>query len=231
MLPVKATVVAMDSRLHPTAAELDAEFEAQVRLAIEGDLCAQSWLIEQLTPVLLATAQRYHKGHLRALMDPEDIVQDVWVKLFGHLESIVESDGGLRSSVRRYMTTSIANRYRDLATRLVQNRPLKIGSDVMDSELSAQTSGIVTKATRAETAQMLQQALDQLDALDRTIVILRGVEQLPAKQVAVIAGTTTDVVFKRYSRALNKLRLKLPAAQIGWLEVEDSTLSRPQVVR
>lgn len=42
------------------------------------------------------------------------------------------------------------------------------------------------------------------------IIILRGIEQQPTEQVAEILEITPKTVFKRYSRALQRLRDSLP---------------------
>lgn len=59
---------------------------------------------------------------------------------------------------------------------------------------------------RSEKRQALQAALEQLDALDREVLVLRHFEQLSGPESAEILGISHDAVKKRYVRALEKLQ-------------------------
>jgi RNA polymerase sigma factor (sigma-70 family) len=79
-------------------------------------------------------------------------------------------------------------------------------------EFSAEQSGVVSRALRNERHEAVREALDSLEPKDREVVLLRGVEQVPAKAAAVVIGVSEEAVSKRFRRALAKLRARLPGS-------------------
>jgi len=62
------------------------------------------------------------------------------------------------------------------------------------------------QAIRHERESKLQQALEQLEPLDREVLALRHFEQLSGSEAAEILGISHHAVKKRYVRALEKLQ-------------------------
>jgi RNA polymerase sigma-70 factor (ECF subfamily) len=61
-------------------------------------------------------------------------------------------------------------------------------------------------AVKAETRIQLQEALNDLDPLDREILALRHFEQLTNSEAAEELGLETSAASKRYIRALARLQ-------------------------
>jgi RNA polymerase sigma-70 factor (ECF subfamily) len=61
-------------------------------------------------------------------------------------------------------------------------------------------------AIRDEKRIALEAALEQLEGLDREVLVLRHFEQLSGPESAEVLGLSHDVVKKRYVRALEKLQ-------------------------
>ena len=58
----------------------------------------------------------------------------------------------------------------------------------------------------------LDDVLGELDAKDREVILLRGIEQLSLPAVAAQLGASEAAVAKRYQRAIAKLRARLPGS-------------------
>ena len=189
----------------------DTEVRHALTRAAEGNLEAYGWLVARFTPLLLASARRRHLKSFRAALDPEDVVQDVWVRSLPHLTKLDTRGRPAHLALLGYLTVAIANRYRDLALKAARDLPLTVENDPIDNA-TAQTTGVVSKAARNEQCDQLREALEDLDGVDRDIVVLRGIDQLPADAVASILNMRPNTVSKRYQRVLPKLRRRLPAS-------------------
>ena len=66
-------------------------------------------------------------------------------------------------------------------------------------------------AVRAEAVSALRSALEQLEEIDREVLVLRHLEELSNNEVAQILGIDKYAASKRYLRALERLRGVLPA--------------------
>jgi RNA polymerase sigma factor (sigma-70 family) len=111
-----------------------------------------------------------------------------------------------------FLSTTIINKLNNLLRRQLRRR-LQGGSndDVpAPAELSGPQSGIVEALVKREAGCQVREVLDELPDDDREIVLLRGIEQQSSEDVAALLGLSLDAVYKRYSRALQKLRARLP---------------------
>ena len=70
----------------------------------------------------------------------------------------------------------------------------------------------MNKATR-QTRQTIHRALARLRPKDRDIIVLRYLEELPSDQVAEILDCSTQNVYVRLHRALERLRTELESEQ------------------
>ena len=71
-------------------------------------------------------------------------------------------------------------------------------------------------AQRAERTLRVQEALNNLDAIDREVLALRHFEQLGRDEVALVLGIGQDAAAKRYFRALKRLKDLLTTMPGGW---------------
>ncbi len=85
--------------------------------------------------------------------------------------------------------------------------------EATSAALAAQLLGKETRpslaAARAERRLRLEQALDDLDPLDREILVLRHFEELTAEESARVLGINKSAASKRYIRALGRLKRHL----------------------
>ncbi len=72
-----------------------------------------------------------------------------------------------------------------------------------------------TNAHLAELAPVIDEAIEQLNAEDRTAILLRFFEQLDFRSVGQALGSTEEAARKRVTRALDKLRCLLQHKGVG----------------
>jgi RNA polymerase sigma-70 factor (ECF subfamily) len=76
--------------------------------------------------------------------------------------------------------------------------------------LAAQLLGRLTTASqaavRAETQMQVQQALNDMDPIDREVLALRHFEMLTNEETALVLGLKKSAASNRYIRALKRLK-------------------------
>jgi RNA polymerase sigma factor (sigma-70 family) len=80
------------------------------------------------------------------------------------------------------------------------------------SQLPADTSTIVSHAVHQEIRSTVSAAIDELDPLDREVILLRGIEQNSNETVALLLGISPNAASMRWQRALQRLRARLPGS-------------------
>jgi RNA polymerase sigma factor (sigma-70 family) len=191
-----------------------------VRRAREGDQASLQWLVERLTPVLVAQASFRLGPSLGPYYDPEDPVNDVWAITIPKLQELTEREGRITPVLLRFMTTTITYRTNDLLKKHVAENAARHRSSPASSSGHPDTlgnvadseSGVVTGAVRGERRDLVSQALQELDPIDREVLLLRGIEQNSNASVALLLGLAPNSVSMRYLRALKRLRARLPGS-------------------
>lgn len=195
-----------------------AQTTLHVRRAAEGDDASVAWLIQRFSPLLRAQA-RYRLGpRLARHVDPDDLVQDVWVRALPKLTGLTPREGRLTPVVLKFLSVTLLRRLKDLMQKHVVGKPQPLSqaatgdatrSDAA-ADLAIDRTGVVTLALRRERASELAAAIDGLDDKDRAIVVLRAIEQRSNAEAALLLDLPADTASARYRRALDKLRHLLP---------------------
>lgn len=185
--------------------------------ALAGDRDSLAWMTARFSPLLLEQA-RYRLGHqLRRYIDPEDLVNDVWLRALPQLRAVRNPDGRLTPAVLRYLGTTLLRRVRDLYDKHVASRP-PADADQPVELASAEQSGVITRIVRAERSGIVGACIGRLEALDREVLLLRGIEQRGNDEVAALLGIEPGTASARYRRALERLRQELPGSVFEDLE-------------
>ncbi len=181
------------------------------RAAIAGDPKSLDWLVARLEPLLVAQA-RYRLGPgARREVEPEDLVSGAWMITLPRLADLVAREGRITPVLLKFLTTAIANQVRNLTSRRQRRQGAVLALlDETDLEAVDETQGVAARVQDRELHEQVRQAIDELEQNDREIVILRGIEQQPAKAVSDQLGISAPAVDQRYSRALRRLRERLP---------------------
>lgn len=206
----------------PEDAGADADVTTlHVRRAIDGDAASVAWVVERLSPLLLALARYKLTPSLRVLCEPEDLVNETWLITLPRLAEIEEREGRSTPVLLRFLTTTLLRRLagiaRKHARRAKRAAPLDGGADrESDAELldrlPRETRGVVTIALQRELQGQVLASLAELPAQDREVLLLRGVEQHSNQTVATLLGIEPGAASMRYQRALKRLREALPGS-------------------
>tara|TARA_R110002072_G_scaffold46591_10_gene129221 strand:- start:251905 stop:252528 length:624 start_codon:yes stop_codon:yes gene_type:complete len=192
--------------------------EAHVVRAVAGDAGSLDWLVDRLTPLLLAQARMRIGRQLRVVIDEHDLVQEVWAIALPRLPSLREREGLSAGMLVAFLARILIYRCNDLVRKHIVGKPRPAGSsEGMLLRLPARHSGAVTRAVRRETQDVVQQAIARLDESDRQVVVMRGIERNPVAQIAAVMGLSENLVSVRYRRALDRLRGLLSADVVGML--------------
>ena len=191
-----------------------------VRQARDGDRQSLEWIVERFSPILLANARYRLRGPLRTIYDPEDIVQEVWATVIPRLPDLTPQDERYTPVFMKFLSTTLLFRMNKLTRKHITGKPqrAKGGGSTEETErdpldaLPADVSGAVTRLVRRETEDAVHEAIQKLDARDREVLILRGIEQHRYEEIATLLGEGHKSLAVRYSRALEKLRRLLPGS-------------------
>lgn len=189
-----------------------------VRRAKQGDRESLSWLVERLTPLLLAQARYRLRSIPGAACDPEDVVQDVWAVALPRIGELEAREGRETPVLLRFLATTLVHHVNNLARRRIRRRAVRREADLdagsqrrdLADHAAVDAPGVATVVSRTDAQRLVLDAIDALDPAQREVVVLRGIEQLDNAAVAELLGVTPNAASLRYARALRKLRERLP---------------------
>jgi RNA polymerase sigma-70 factor (ECF subfamily) len=154
----------------------------------------------------LDAAHNLAKWLLRNEQDAQDVVQEAYLRAF-------RSFGGFHGgNGRAWLLTIVRN---TSYTFLKKNRAADFTT--FDEEIHASSDEFVNPATtleHTEDAELIKEAINELPAEFREILVLRHQEGLSYKEIADIAQIPPGTVMSRLARARGKLREYL-AARFG----------------
>jgi RNA polymerase sigma-70 factor (ECF subfamily) len=141
-------------------------------------------------------------------MDADDLVQEICLRALRSYESFDPDLGTFRGWI-----FGVANHtFQDLLRRMA--RPgAKL--DLRDQGTSAiralpdAATAVSQQAARAESLVILAALTKNLPESDRQLLLYRGLEGLPLKDVASILGIETETAKKRWQRLSSRLELEL----------------------
>jgi RNA polymerase sigma factor (sigma-70 family) len=180
-----------------------AELVALVESAAAGDRAAFTRLVDLYRPLVTLVACRY----VSRRADVDDIVQEVWIKLWEHLGTI-EKPEALPGWLRR-VTTNVAFRFHSRNGRLVTGDVDDLPGNDVTEDLG------LRPAILGEVRGAVGQALGRLKPADRRLVELLMVDDRPdyrsvSRQIDRPVGSigpTRQRIFERLRRdpAINRL--------------------------
>jgi RNA polymerase sigma-70 factor (ECF subfamily) len=154
---------------------------------------------------------------LRARVDASDLVQEAQLEAFRRLDDYL---------ARRPMPFSLWLR-KTAHERILNHRRAHIhaarrsvlceqgfpeeSSMMIANSLIGRGSSPSRRVIRREYQRLVSEAVDELDDIDREILLMRNVEGLSQREIAHVLDLSHDAVRKRYGRALVKLQRALAA--------------------
>jgi RNA polymerase sigma-70 factor (ECF subfamily) len=163
---------------------------------------------------LLAMVTRRLGPRLAAKIDPESVLQDVFLRAW--------KEWNVQRPPREHWEWWL---YRLAWRRTIELMRAALGPDRnadrevpwgdesaarFADDLAASQTGVSTALGREETRALVRRAIEKLDAIERDIIFLRFYEHLPFKAIAVIVELEPNTANQRCVRALLKLKKHLP---------------------
>ncbi len=197
---------------------------ARLAAAIDGDRASVAWLVERFDPALHAAARWHLRGRLARVCDGDDLVHEVWLVALGRLasgdpERIAAAPRFLAflSGVMRHLVNDLLRRHLRgdaprIASGLGGGDGVRPDGDPRSAVWRAEVTSVTARVESTEARRRFREALSALDETDRAVVVLRGIEQVSARETATIVGSTEGAVAVRYHRARAKLRERLRAS-------------------
>lgn len=184
-----------------------AETTMLAQAARSGDAEALTSLYEKLAPSLFAWSRLRITGRLKDVIEPEDIVQEVWCRALLRF-SVYESG---RLPFRRWVF-QLANHVLMEAVRRAPTANargcLLISRLDQIPDLATSVSG---RVARIEGLGEVLETLASLDRDERRLLCFAGLEGLPHAETASRLGVGEDTVRKRWQRLRDRLRdMKVP---------------------
>jgi len=184
--------------------------EAQLIAAAQGgDMVAFEAIMRAHNRLLFRTA----RAILLNEADAEEIVQEAYLKAFLHLEGF--------AGAARIETWLVKITVNEALGRLRRRMPAVSEGAITEAQMSAQTGihlAAVTPrpaaspeaaAAQGEIRRLLEAAIDALPQAQRTVFVLRAVEEFSTEDTADCLGIPADTVKTRLHRAKLHLRRSL----------------------
>lgn len=192
------------------------ETEGLLERAAQGDQRAVEQLLTQYRPRLRKMVMVRMDPRLKARMDPSDVVQ----------EAIMDATRMMPEYLRDrplpyypWLRQIAWQRLYDLHRRHVEAKKRSVTREdveammLSDGSIVQLAERVVASGTspsmnlfRKELRRRVRDALGQMKAEDREVLVLRYLEQLDANEIAAIVGVSRDAVNMRHLRALKRLR-------------------------
>ena len=148
---------------------------------------------------------RFAEACLRSHADAEDLVQELFVRLWAQRQQWV-----LRGSIRAYLYTAVRNSALNvLKHQVVRRRLFDDGSDVERIGIAARDPTPDEAAAVHELGQAIDRAVANLPERYRLVMILRAQHHLTVPEIARILDLPVKTAETRAARAVVALRVAL----------------------
>jgi RNA polymerase sigma-70 factor (ECF subfamily) len=187
-----------------------------IQLAQGGDVTARDRLLARHRARLRRMIYLHLDPRLRARVDPSDVVQEAMAEAARRLDEYLH-----RPPLPFYpwLRQIALERLLDLRRRHLRARKRSVIReeagvlslpDESAAELASRLIDLGSSPSRhllrEELRERVRAALERLPAADREVLVLRHLEQMPAREVAAVLGVGEGAVRMRLVRALGRLR-------------------------
>lgn len=178
---------------------------ALVAAARGGDAAAFEAIMRQHNRQMFRTA----RAILQNEADAEEVVQEAYLKAFLHLDGFAGASRLSTWLVKIAVNEALAR----LRRRMPDGAPEHPAENSMTPESSPEAA-----AAQGEIRRLLETAIDALPQAQRTVFMLRAVEEFSTEDTATCLGIPAETVKTRLHRAKQELRRRLQhrvAASLG----------------
>lgn len=187
-----------------------------------GDESALADLFARYRGRLVRLVEVRMSGAIRKRVGVDDVLQESWIEACRRIEHAKRTGDTpifvwmrlivcqtIADLERRHLGAEARSVHREVSGRL--SVPASSSVSIAHHLLAQQTTPIQA-AARSETRADLERKLDEMEELDREVLLLRHFEELSNREAAVVLGLSDKAASTRYFRALGRLRKILPAS-------------------
>jgi len=179
---------------------------ALVARAREGDAAAYTELVSRYERKIFRLAKHITQND----EDAEDVLQETFLKAYGHLPDFQGQSKFYTWLVRIAVNESLMKLRKRKSDRTVPlDEPVDTGEDTVVREIAVWEENPEQKYSREELGQILDEAIQSLKPAFRTVFVLRDIEELSTEEPAEALGISIPAVKSRLLRARLQLREKL----------------------
>ncbi len=209
----------------PSNGSSDSSLHHLVAAARAGDNDAWEKLVSRHRGKLRRMVELRMSPRLKGRVDASDVIQETFVEAARVMARTgINSEIPVHVWLRRLANQKLiqAHRQHEIAACRAAGREQRVQDAVQASSISIARFlvGNVTSPSnvvmRDEKRKLLELALEEMDSLDREVLMLRHFEHLSGPESAEILGISDEAVKKRYVRALEKLQRIM--ARLGVVE-------------
>lgn len=187
------------------AAELNTE-GTLVQQAKSGDVAAFTELISRYERKIFRLARNITQNQ----EDAEDVLQEVFMKAYTHLNSFEGNSKFYTWLVRIAVNESLMKlRKRKTDKQVSLDEPVDTGEEEVVREIAVWENTPELRYSQTELRRILDEAIAGLAPIYRTVFQLRDVEEMSTEDTAEVLGLTIPAVKSRLLRARLQLREKL----------------------
>ncbi|MEM7231521.1 MAG: sigma-70 family RNA polymerase sigma factor [Planctomycetota bacterium] len=206
-----------DTNDNQSSAQQDQDLLRQLERASSGDRAVWNEILETHRPRLLRMVGMRLSADLRARVDASDVIQETYLEATERLSAYLEkpempfflwlrflTQQKMLGLYRHHVGAQRRDPRREVA--ICEGATPEATSEVLAAQLLGRLTSPTHAAARAELKRVVQDALNDMDALDRQVLVLRHFEQLTNGEVAEEMNLSEAAASKRYIRALVKLK-------------------------
>lgn len=191
-------------------ATLEGVTQQWVRTAKSGDAGDFARLYEHIAPAVFTWASLRLRPDQAALLDPGDLVQEVWLRAWRRIEEFDHERVPFRFWVFRIaknvlLEASRQARRPDQMGRLRASSTDDEGLDPL-ARVADSITAVSRRVSRDEELGRFRDAVAELPEDDRKLVIHCGLEGLPLRDVGERLGISEEAAGKRWQRLRARLR-------------------------
>ena len=177
-----------------------------VAKAREGDSAAYNELVNRYSQKIYRLAKHITQND----EDAEDVLQETFLKGFEHLGDFQGQSKFYTWIVRIGVNESLMKLRKRKSDRTVPlDEPLDTGEDTVVREIAVWDENPEQQYSREELGRILDEAVQSLRPVFRTVFVLRDIEELSTEETAEALGISVPAVKSRLLRARLQLREKL----------------------
>ncbi|MDE3166677.1 MAG: sigma-70 family RNA polymerase sigma factor [Acidobacteriota bacterium] len=172
----------------------------------EGDTGAFSELVRRYEGKIFRLAQHVTQNR----EDAEDVLQETFLKAYEHLDQFKGDSKFYTWVVRIAVNQALMKLRRRKTDKSVSlDETIDTGEDTVTREVATWDEDPEERFSREELNGILDDAIESLEPLYRSVFVLRDVEELSTEETAQALGLSIPAVKSRLLRARLQLREKL----------------------